>query len=463
MARELRLLVCALTLAGVAIILPARAADDLSKADQPAGSAAKPEKPGTLREQNVYIPYEKLRQVFEKHGRGVFLPYEKFEELWRTAQDKSQPAAEPRPPVGALITGIENEAAVSKDVVRVKAAIKIDLLTEGWHEVPLRLSDAAITGATLRGEPARIVGGPGEDYKLLVEKKGKQPEQIELSLEYAKAISRTPGQSSVAFQAPQASVSRWRVRVPQQGVKINIQPFIAATDELPAETRPAAAKGKEAGPKRPETRKADETVILAFVGEAATVRIEWTPKAEGATGLAALASVQAEQQIWLNEGVTRCRANLAYTISRAELGQLAIEVPADYKVVNVFDANVRQWSVEPMPAGAAVQKITAQLFEPAKNSQQVTVELEKYSAQKRQDSLLAPVVRALGVGRQQGAVVVQVAPALRAEAKSIDGGCSKSMRPNCPPRWPRENGLSPTAMPPCRSSWSWRSSRSRRA
>ncbi len=32
----------------------------------------------SIREQDIYIPYEKLRQVFEKHGRGVFLPYEKF-------------------------------------------------------------------------------------------------------------------------------------------------------------------------------------------------------------------------------------------------------------------------------------------------------------------------------------------------------------------------------------------------
>jgi hypothetical protein len=434
MARELRLLVCAMTLAGSAMVLPVRAADNLSKPSQPAGAAAKgpksdqpsgpvvePEKSGTLREQNIYIPYEKLRQVFEKHGRGVFLPYEKFEQLWRAAREENRPAAEARPPVGALITDIENEATVAKDVVRVKAAIKIDLLAEGWHEVPLRLSDAAITRATVGGEPARIVGGPGEDYKLLVEKKGRQPEQIELLLEYAKAITRMPGQNSVAFQAPQASVSRWRVRIPQQGVKINIQPFLAATDELPAETPATAPKGKNAEASKAETRKPDETVVLAFVGAASTVRIEWTPKVEGATGLAALASVQAEQQIWLNEGVTRCRANLAYTISRAELGQLAIEVPADYKVVNVSDANVRQWSVEPVRAGAAVQKITAQLFEPAKTSQQVSIELEKYSAEKRQDALHAPVVKALGVGRQQGAVVVHVAPALRAEARQSSG------------------------------------------
>ena len=186
----------------------------------------------SLREQDIYIPYDKLRQVFEKHGRGVFLPYEKFEELWRAAEAKSRPDVKPQPPVDAVITEIDNEAAVAKDVVRVKAAVKIDLLAEGWLRVPLRLSDAAITSATLAGQPARIVGGGG-DIQLLVEKKGKQPESIVLQLEYAKAINKMPGQNSVSFEAPQAPVNRWRVRIPQAGVKVNLHPLIAATEVPP--------------------------------------------------------------------------------------------------------------------------------------------------------------------------------------------------------------------------------------
>ncbi len=114
----------------------------------------------------------------------------------------------------------------------------------------------------------------------------------------------------------------------------------------------------------------------------------------------------------------RTRATLNYSISRAELAQLAIDVPADQKVVNVFDANVRQWSVEPVEGG---QRITAQLFEPAKSSQQVTVELEKFSGEKAQSVVAAPVVKAVGVGRQQGVIVVQVAEGLQAEAAKTSG------------------------------------------
>ena len=217
---------------------------DSAKADD----AAKTDR--SLREQQIYIPYEKLRGVFEKHGRGVFLPYEKFEELWKAAQDKTRPAAEARPPVGAVITEIENEAVVAKDVVQVTAHVKIDLLSEGWHEVPLRLADAAIVRATIKNEPARLLGGANEDHRLLIEHKGKQPEQIELVLEYARAITRSPGQNSVSFQAPQAAVSRWKVRIPQAGVKVNLHPLIAATEVPPAAKLPSPS-GRGAGARAP--------------------------------------------------------------------------------------------------------------------------------------------------------------------------------------------------------------------
>ena len=112
------------------------------------------------------------------------------------------------------------------------------------------------------------------------------------------------------------------------------------------------------------------------------------------------------------------RPRCCYSISRAELAHLTIDVPADQKVVNVFDANVRKWSVAP---GAGGQRITAELFEPAKASQQVMVELEKFADEKTKSTVEVPVVKAVHVGRQQGVVVVQVGESLRAEALKTSG------------------------------------------
>lgn len=389
----------------------------------PPADATKVEAP---RELNIYVPYDKLREVFEKHGRGVFLPYDKFQELWQAARQATQEPEAPKPPVGALVSAIRSEATVEKDVVRVAATLSIEVLGEGWTEVPLRLADAAITRASVGETPARIVGNPQEGYKLLVHNETKAPQTLDLKLEYAKAITRSPGLNSVGFQAPEAPVNLWRVVVPQAGVKVEISPMIAATEEpAPANAGPSEPTVPPADPAAPAPAApapaappADQTVLLAFVGAAPTVEVRWTPKAEGATGLEALASVQAEQQVWVNQGVTRTRARLVYTISRAELAELAVDVPTDQKVVNVFDANVRQWTVAEADGR---QRIAIQLFEPAKQVQEITVELEKFSGEQAQASVAVPMVRAQGVGRQQGVVVVQVAGDLRAEATQTSG------------------------------------------
>ena len=66
---------------------PLRAADDPAPATPVAPAADKPVAKEAAsastppREQTIYIPYEKLRQTFEKEGRGVFIPYERFQEL----------------------------------------------------------------------------------------------------------------------------------------------------------------------------------------------------------------------------------------------------------------------------------------------------------------------------------------------------------------------------------------------
>ena len=375
-------------------------ADEEPAVEQPA------KKP--LREQTIYVPYSKLRDIFEKEGRGVFLPYDQFQELWQKARQHEAPDPQRpvRPPVDALLTAIESEAVVTDDVVRVTAKANIEVLRIGWHQVPLRLGDAAVLEARLDGQPARLVHRQG-GYHLLIEKEDAGRSEFELELVYAKAFTKSPGQNTVSFQAPQAPVNRWRIRVPEAGVKVNIHPLIAATEApLDADQPPD------------EPAAVDETIVLAFIGAAPEVRIDWNPKAEGATGLGALATVEAQQEISVDEGVLRSTTRLTYDISRAEIAQLEIDVPADHKVVNVFDPNVRQWDVT---RDGEVQHIVVQLFQPTRGTQRLTVELEQFQEDLLEQGVTAPVVRAVGAGRQHGTVVVRLSGTLRGKISERTG------------------------------------------
>ena len=364
--------------------------------------AERPDDEPALTEQSIYIPYKKLREVFERQGRGVFVPYEQFSQLWQAARDGAQPPTDDAPPVEALLVAAENEATVTGEVVQVISTLRIDVFKKGWVRVPLRLHLAAITQATIGGQPARILFDPASGYELLYEHKLDEPQSIELKLQYAKTITKALGRHSVSFQSPQAPVSRWRLTIPEPGVNVNLHPMIATT-QVPSD---------------PLNSSADKTTVLAFVGAAQEVRIDWMPKAEGAIGLAALADVQTRLHLWIEESVARVRADLLYKISRAQLPRLTIEIPADYKVTNVADANIRQWSVETTSSG---QQVVVDLFEPAQDTQAVTLELEQVIEHAHRRELTVPLLRALGVVRQQGTVAIKNGRGLRCEVVQSTG------------------------------------------
>jgi hypothetical protein len=355
-----------------------------------------------FRELSIYIPYTRLRALFEKDGRGVFIPYEKFQELLNAAQNAAAKMPEIKPPVGGLITSIESEATIGRDAVLVKATLSIEVLQEGWVRVPLRLGDSAIRSAVIDQEPARLIGGE-QGYDLLYENKGNKPEPIELTLEYSKAFTKAPGKNQVSFQAPQAAVNRWTIRIAEPGVKVNVRPQMATDDAAPM---PADAK---------------ETVVEAHMGTAPEISFDWTPQAEGAAGLAALATVQTRQDVAVEEGVVRSRFHLAYEITRSELSELKLELSKAYKVVNVFDANVQKWEVADKEDDEATQVVTVQLFQPAKGQQSLSLEVELVDRDLAKNGVKIPAVKAVEAGRQFGVVAVRVAPSLRAEATSRSG------------------------------------------
>ena len=408
------------------------------------------------REQTIYIPYAKLRQIFEKEGRGVFVPYDEFQRLWKAAQNAARKIEDYKPPIAALIAEIESEATVSRDVMTVSAKLQIEVLTEGWHEVPLRLKDAAIRSAKIGDSPARLLYSAESGYRVLLEKKGKQPEKIELVLEYSKAFSKQPGTNSVEFNAPQAPVNRWQIRIPEPGVKVNVQPNISATEGG------APAKDEDAKSDQPIETAKKETLVQAIVGAGpnGADRVD----GEGGRGRRAggAVTVQARQEVTIDEGVVHTRTNLAYDIQRADVTQLTVEVPADHNVVNVFDPNVQKWEKK---TEGPIQSLLITLFQPTRGTQNVVIELEKFAGDKEMPQemmnaeIRVPVVRAVqagtpeamgNIGRQQGVVVVGLGTALRGEATS-QTGLLQIDAAELPARWPSSNGRLLFAMRRCRS------------
>jgi hypothetical protein len=358
----------------------------------------------TVNEKTVYIPYEKLRNIFEQPGRGVFVPYDEFKTLWDAARTQQPTNPSHEIPVEAMITETSNTVTITEEVVRVESTVSMELLKEGWHEIPLRLADVAITKAVIGEEKAKILGNPDNGYRLLVEKKKtentenkeQKPEHLELTLHYAKSIEKSPGRNSVSFEIPQSPLGYWKIIVPESGVKIDFTPLVAAVEQTVTE---------------------DQTVFEAFVGTVPKIQIAWTPKAEGAAGLDALTSVQLLQQTTIDENILRTSARFDYSISRAAITNLAIQIPNDQKIVGVFDPNIRKWSVEPKDDA---QIIRIELFEPVKERQTVQMEFEKLR-NNNETKVIIPEISVIEAGRMQGILVIRAADELNIETVTSNG------------------------------------------
>lgn len=372
------------------------------------GQEEKPE-PTELIEKTIYIPFEKLREVFEKDQRKVVLSYEEFDKLWKAARAN----AEPKPPAeakqGSIISQADSRAEIQDNVVSVESKLKIELLSKGWSEVVLGLKGSAIRSAKIGDQDARIIFDSSAGYKLLARNETGEPKLIELELKYARAFVKNPGQSTVSFQAPQAAVNRWRVRIPQPQVKIDIEPLIAVTSPT--------AKQKEGGAEDEDDSfdPQKETIVYAFLGVAPQVTLKWNPKSEGASGLDAIVSAQTVQQVTIDKNVQRTQVQLDYEISRAELPALKIEVPGDQKVTNVFNENVKKWNVSQQ---GGKQLVDIELFSPIKGKHVFTVELEKLTEEALQQDFQSAMVNALDAARQQGVVAFRLAEGLRSVSKN---------------------------------------------
>ena len=375
------------------------------------------EKKNSIFEQTIYVPYDKLSKVFESPSRGVFLPYDEFQKLWQAARAKSAVDNPVSIPLRSMITSISSEATVRGDVMQVSAKLSIQMLGLGWHEIPLRLADAAISEAEIDGQTARIIFRPGQGYFLLMQRQESDAADVVLDLQYARTYNQSPGLNQVSFQAPQASINRWKITIADPGVKVNVQPLVAAT-----ETQDGAARDNATDDPVPPVAPATETVLIAFFGLTPQVHIDWTPRSEGAAGLQALATVQTRKSVVIGEGSQRTQAQIVYVITRSELRELKLRIPVGQKISGVFDANVRRWDVA---LEEGYQIITIELFEPADSTQTINIELERFDLevgmQNESVDVTIPEIEALNVSRQQGLVMVKVEGDLRADVDTRTG------------------------------------------
>lgn len=266
---------------------------------------------------SIFIPYDKLKEVFGAEGAAAILPYADIQKLMKLLEEQ-------RPKIpDAMVTKADYTMSVEKDLARVKATLSVKSLSEGWSSLSLPFNGAAVGAVTIDNEEALFRGAGNNQYLVQLPAKG----DYQLTLELLVKIQSSPDRRLFAFQTPLAGITTAQITVPTADQSISVKPEAI---QLPAE----AADGQSS--------------IKVNLGATERIEVSWTPEASAKPQMELLTSVQNQTLITLGDGLVHSEALLDIDVLRGELSELQILVPKSHRILSVTSemVNVQRQTVE---------------------------------------------------------------------------------------------------------------------
>lgn len=320
----------------------------------------------------VYVPYKELKGVFETEDQGVFLPYKEFQRLWRAAQGK--PDAVTEAPFEYLISTARFHGDVKEKIATMRLELTIDILSEGWVQVPLGLGEVAVSAATiLESENTktvpllRVVDG---EYILVTKGEGRYV----LSLDFVRQLETQLGLAVLKCRIPPAAITTLELLIPEENLKVDVEPMLAATTS------------------QVDTDDVKTTRLQAFLGSARDIQLRWKPKTQAAAELEAVMVCEQLQHIHIAEALISHDVTLNYDIHRGGVDLFTIQLPGEFRVTNVNGANIAKWDIETSTGAAGKQKLIVKLFSPAEDKYTLTIKMERFVQEAKAKVPLVPIL-----------------------------------------------------------------------
>ena len=360
------------------------AAFNLISGEEPDGPPSKV----LIRERTVYVPYEKLKETFEKEGRGVFLPYEEFLKLWNAGQPKEKPPEEVKPPADAVIAGGTYVGVASENAVRFEVTYKVRALGKNWSEIVLPLKNVAIETATV-SDPLAVFAPKGDGYTLVLPKPG----EYTLTLAFSVRVDLKPGQRRIEFGIPPTAVSRLEITIPEKDLRVDVQPKMAATVATP---------------------DGNSTKVLAFVGNASQVSVTWMPPSGKTEKGNAIVIASQGAAVKLGERILHIDTSINYRIESNEEDAFRIKMPADMRTLSVTgNREIRDWTEKD-------GVLTVQLHAPVRDTFSLVLRFERI-LEKTPEKLDISFPVAVDALREDGFVTVSHDAGLRVRVENSTG------------------------------------------
>ena len=198
--------------------------------------------------------------------------------------------------------------------------LTVDILQKGWTTIPVGLGRVGVSSVDLvDSETAEERSNPllrfqNNRYEIIAKGPGRQVVNVDFVLQ----LVTEPGRNLLQFDIPSAAINTLELTIPEENLKVDVQPMLAASttqDDLPS--------------------GAKATKLQAFLGQSGKVALSWAPKSQAANDLDPVLISSQNQHLQVGEAVLQHEVEFNYEIRRRGIKIFKIHVPNDYRVVSV--------------------------------------------------------------------------------------------------------------------------------
>ena len=252
-------------------------------------------------ERLIYLPYKNLKSLFEKPEGSVLVPYADYLKLWERAFANG-PERTDRAPVDGVISSATYTAKAESDVVQISASFVVQVLENGWAEIPLKFGDAAVGKLTSDTGKVLLRGTGTGTYSLLLSQPGEHKVQLELTAR----VRVAPEGKILDLDLPSVAITNFDFLVPDVDQTIDLKPKLVV---LPAEVT-----GKQSR-------------IKASLGATDKVTVRWHPRVGTKPDMELLATVSNQTLVTVEDGLIHTDAWLTYDVLRGPTRKDQIDCP----------------------------------------------------------------------------------------------------------------------------------------
>lgn len=261
----------------------------------------------------LIVPFSELNVLLESRPRRVMLPREQYDDLLKRAEKTKVD----EPPQAATLLSAAYVAELDRRQATINAVLRIEVLKDGLHAVPLAVHGAWLQEALLDGQPAPLGPAEGGGLTLFVTGQGRH----ELAMTLLLPLTVSSAMQELKLRLPHPAATTMRLSAPGDvELKSGAELLSRTIEQQPTRTR----------------------FELLLPGEQIHLVLSLNSHLQQSEKAVVARSVLVDE---VTQAYERLHATVSLDVLHQPIDHFELALPADFEVGEVSSTHLARWTV----------------------------------------------------------------------------------------------------------------------